>query len=249
MTGGYTGKILRVDLTTKAISTLSTAKYEEFGGGHGIGSAIFFELVGDQLPFEAFDPRNVMTIMTAPFSGTSVPGSGRCEVQGLAPMYHPIEWFNRSNWGGRFTAELKYAGWDGIVLEGASDDPVWISIINDKVTIEKANGGLWGLDVVDSQQEIARRVMPGLRYGEWAELDRAYTTQVPAIACIGLAGENKSRIASIVHGAGSSAAQGGFGGVWGSKKLKAISVIGTGSVPIADPKALMDARLWFKNIH
>ena len=101
------------------------------------------------------------------------------------------------------------------------------------------------MDVVDTQEEIARRVIPSLRYGEWAELGNSHTTQIPAIACIGLAGENKSRIASIVHGAGSSAAQGGFGGVWGSKKLKAISVIGTGSVPIADPKTLMDSRLWF----
>jgi aldehyde:ferredoxin oxidoreductase len=244
MTGGYAGKILRVNLTTKAISRIDTEKYEEYGGGHGMGSAIFFDLVGDQLPFDALDPRNVVTIMTAPFSGTHVPGSGRCEVQGLAPMYYPIEWFSRSNWGGRFTAQLKYAGWDGIVVEGASDEPVWINIVNDKVTIE-SNQGLWGLEIVETQQEVAKRVIPSLRYGEWAELDQSFTTQVPAVACIGLAGENKSRIASIVHGAGSSAAQGGFGGVWGSKKLKAISVLGTGSVPIANPKALMDARLWF----
>ena len=244
MTGGYSGKILRINLARKAISTIDTAKYEGFGGGHGIGSAIFFDLVGDQLPFDAFDPRNVVTVMTAPLSGTSVPGSPRCEVQGLAPMYYPVEWFNRSNFGGRFTAQLKYAGWDGIVIEGVSDEPAWVNIINDKATIESA-AGLWGLDVVDTQEEIARRVIPSLRYGEWAELDGSYTTQIPAIACIGLAGENKSRIASIVHGAGSSAAQGGFGGVWGAKKLKAISVIGTGSVPIADPKALMDARIWF----
>ena len=73
--------------------------------------------LGFQLPFEAFDPRNVVTLMTSPLSGTYVPGSGRCEVQGLAPMYYPIEWFNRSNFGGRFTAQLKYAGWDGIVIE------------------------------------------------------------------------------------------------------------------------------------
>ena len=244
MRGGYAGKILRVNLTTKAITRIDTEKYEEFAGGHGMGSAIFFDLVGAQLPFDAFDPRNVITIMTAPFSGTHVPGSGRCEVQGLAPMYYPIEWFNRSNWGGRFTAQLKYAGWDGIVIEGASDEPVWINILNDTVTIE-SDKGLWGLDVVDTQEEVARRVIPSLRYGEWAQLDRSYSTQAPAVACIGLAGENRSRIASIVHGAGSSAAQGGFGGVWGTKKLKAISVIGTGSVPIADPSALMDARLWF----
>ena len=245
MTGGYAGKILRVNLTSKTIGTIDTAKYEEFGGAHGIGAAIFFDLVGDQLPFDAFDPRNVMTVMTSPFSGTYVPGSGRCEVQGLAPMYYPIEWYSHSNWGGRFTAQLKYAGWDGIVIEGASDEPVWINIVNDKVTIEKASAGLWGMDTADTQEEICRRVMPEARYGEWAELDSGYSTQIPAVACIGLAGENRSRIASIVHGAGSSAAQGGFGGVWGSKKLKAISVIGTGSVPIADPKALMDARLWF----
>jgi len=244
MTGGYAGKILRVNLTTKSTSTIDTAKYEEYGGGHGIGSAIFFELVGDQLPFGAFDPRNVVTIMTAPFSGTFVPGSGRCEVQGLAPMYYPTEWFSRSNWGGRFTAQLKYAGWDGVVIEGASDEPVWINIINDKVTFENART-LWGLDTADTQEEICRRINPTLRYGEWTELGVGQTTQVPAVACIGLAGENKSRIASIVHGAGSSAAQGGFGGVWGSKKLKAISVIGTGSVPIANPKAMMEARLWF----
>ncbi len=66
-------------------------------------------------------------------------------------MYHPIEWFNRSNWGGRLTAELKYAGWDGIVIEGVSDEPVWINIVNDKVSIE-GEKGLWGLDVVDTLQ-------------------------------------------------------------------------------------------------
>jgi aldehyde:ferredoxin oxidoreductase len=236
MTGGYTGKILRINLSTRTTGIIDTSKYEEFGGGHGIGSAIFFDLVGAQLPFEAFNPKNILVLMTSPFSGTYVPGSGRCEIQGLAPMYYPIEWFNRSNWGGRFTAQLKYAGWDGIVIEGTSEEPVWINIINDKVVFEKADGGLWGMDVVDTQEEIARRVIPGMRYGEWAELSGSYTSQIPAIACIGLAGENRSRIASIVHGAGSSAAQGGFGGVWGSKKLKAISVIGTGSVPIANPR-------------
>jgi aldehyde:ferredoxin oxidoreductase len=244
MTGGFTGKILRINLTTGKTSTMDTAKYEEFGGAHGIGSAIFFDLLGDQLPFGAFDPRNIVTIMTAPLSGTLVPGAARCEVQGLAPMYYPTEWFNRSNWGGRFTAQLKYAGWDGIVIEGVSDEPVWINIINDKVRFESARD-LWGLEIVDTQEEIARRVIPTIRYGEWAAADSGYTTQFPAIACIGLAGENRSRIASIVHGAGSSAAQGGFGGVWGTKKLKAISVIGTGSVPIANPKALLETRLWF----
>lgn len=237
MKGGYTGKILRVNLTTKTIGKIDTAKYEEFGGGHGIGSAVFFDLVGDQLPFEAFDPRNLIIMMASPFSGTFMPGSGRCEVQGLGPMLYPVEWFGHSNFGGRFTAQLKFAGWDGIVVEGASDDPVWINIVNDKVTIESAKG-IWGMDTWDTQEEISRRVIPSLKYGEWAGLaEDCYTTQVPAVVCCGPAGENKSRLGCLLHGPGSQAALCGFGGVFGSKNLKAISAIGTQDVPIADPKA------------
>ncbi|MDR0311585.1 MAG: aldehyde ferredoxin oxidoreductase, partial [Acidobacteriota bacterium] len=138
MPGVFTGKILRVNLTTKQVSTLPTEKYMDFGGGHGMGSAIFFELVGAQLPFEAFDPRNLIIMMASPFAGTSMPGAGRCEVQGLAPNLYPAEWFGHSNFGGRFTAQLKFAGWDGIVVEGASENPVYISVINDQVKIEDA---------------------------------------------------------------------------------------------------------------
>jgi aldehyde:ferredoxin oxidoreductase len=249
MTGGYSGKILRINLTNKSISTIDTAQYEEYGGGHGLGSAIFGDLAGNQLPFDAFDPRNVVTIMSGPFSGLFVPSAGgRCEVQGLGPQGYPVEWFTRSNFGGRFSTQLKYAGWDGIAVEGAVtgvDDPVWINIINDKVTIESAKT-LWGLDIMETQEEIWRRVTPGAKFGEWLALGESYTTQKPAVLCIGPAGENKVRIASLLHDAGNGAGQGGFGAVFGSKKLKAISVIGTGSVPIADPKALMDARLWYR---
>jgi aldehyde:ferredoxin oxidoreductase len=246
MTGGYTGKILRVNLTKKSIGTLATEQYSEYGGGHGIGSAIFWELAADQLPFSAFDPRNVVTVMSGPFSGTAVPAAGgRCEVQGVAPQPYPIEWFNRSNFGGRFSTQLKYAGWDGIVIEGAADDPVWINIVNDSVTIEGAKG-IWGLDIYETQEEIWRRVIPGAKLGEWATLGENYTTQKPAIVCIGPAGENRVRFASLIHDAGNGAGQGGFGAVWGSKKLKAISVIGTGSVSVANPKALMAARLWYR---
>ncbi|MDR1726614.1 MAG: aldehyde:ferredoxin oxidoreductase [Acidobacteriota bacterium] len=245
MKGGYSGKILRVNLTTKTIGKIDTAKYEAFGGGHGIGSAIFFDLVGDQLPFPAFDPRNLVIMIASPFSGTSVPGSGRCEVQGLGPMLYPVEWFAHSNFGGRFTAQLKYAGWDGIVVEGAAGEPSWINIVDDKVTIESA-AGIWGLDTWETQDEISRRVLPKLKYGEWAELEGGgATTQIPAVVCCGPAGENKSRLGALLHGPGSQAALGGFGGVFGSKNLKAISAIGSGVVPIADPKAFMDARLWF----
>jgi aldehyde:ferredoxin oxidoreductase len=246
MKGGYSGKILRVNLTKKSIGALDTAQYEEYGGGHGLGSAIFWDLAGDQLPFSAFDPRNVVTVMAGPFSGVVVPAAaGRCEVQGLGPYPYPVEWFTRSNFGGRFSSQLKYAGWDGVVIEGASEDPVWINIINDKVTLESART-LWGLDVLETQEEIWRRVVPGARFGEWVATGASYTTQKPAVLCIGPAGEVKARIASLIHDAGNGAGQGGFGAVFGSKKLKAISVLGTGDVAVADPSALMEARLWYR---
>jgi len=120
MAGGYTGKVLRIYLTKKSISTIDTEHYEEYGGGHGIGSAIFGDLISDQLPLNALDPRNVITIMTSPFSGVLVPAAaGRCEVQGVGPQGYPVEWFTRSNFGGRFSSQLKYAGWDGTVIKCA----------------------------------------------------------------------------------------------------------------------------------
>ncbi len=131
------------------------------------------------------------------------------------------------------------------MVEGAADAPVWINIVNDKVKIESANG-IWGMDTWDTQNEISRRVMPNLRHGEWAQVDDSFTTQIPAVVCCGLAGENKSRLGALLHGPGSQAANCGFGGVFGSKKLKAISVIGTGSAPVANPQAFMEARLWFR---
>jgi aldehyde:ferredoxin oxidoreductase len=246
MPGGFTGKILRVNLTTKTVSQLATEKYMDYGGGHGMGSAIFFDLVGNQLPFEAFDPRNLVIMMASPFAGTFMPGSGRCEVQGLGPGLYPIEWFAHSNFGGRFTAQLKFAGWDGIVVEGASDKPVYINVMDDKVKIEDANG-IWGKNTWEAQQEISKRVFPKLQMGEWAELaQNCFTTQLPAVVTCGPVGEAKSRLGCLLHGPGSQAALCGFGAVFGSKKLKAISVIGTGHTPIADPKAMMDARLWFR---
>jgi len=242
MAGGYTGKILRIDLTNKSVSTLDSEKYQGYGGGHGMGSAIFWDLCEDKT-VSAFDPKNVITIMTSPFSGTLVPAApGRTEVQGIGAQGYPVEWFTRSNFGGRFSGHMKWAGWDGFVIEGAADEPVWIDIRNDEVEIKSAEG-LWGLDAVETQEEIWRIVQNGVET-EWREVGKERTTQRPAVLTIGKAGETRSRAAALIHDAGNGAGQGGFGGVFGAKNLKAISVLGTGSVEIADPKALMDARLW-----
>ena len=246
--GGYTGKILKIDLTTGSVSLIPTSRYEQWVGGHGMGSAIFFDLVKDKT-ISAFDPANVITLMTSPISGTIVPsGAGRTEVQGIGPQAYPKEWFTRSNFGGRFSSQLKYAGWDGIVLVGAAAAPVWIDIRDERVEIRSCSDlGLWGTDTRKCQEIIWDFVADGDEYGDWKKPNAdlcGQTTQRPAVVAIGPAGENLSRLGCLMHDAGNSSGQGGFGAVWGAKKLKAISVIGTGYVPLGDPKKLMETRLW-----
>ena len=246
---GYAGRILRVNLTNRGVKSIPTSDYEQWVGGHGMGSAIFFDLVKDK-SIDGFNPANVVTLMTSPLSGTLVPGaSGRTEVQGIGVQSYPIGWFTRSNFGGRFSAMLKYAGWDGIIIQGKADKPVWIDIRDKDVRIrECASLLLWGMDTWKCQQTIWEYVSGGQGYRDWAEVNTAgaRSTQRPAVLAIGPAGENLSRLACLIHDAGNAAGQGGFGAVWGSKNLKAISVIGTGDIRVHNPRALIEARLWQK---
>jgi aldehyde:ferredoxin oxidoreductase len=250
MANGYAGKILVVDLSTGEISSLNTADYAEYGGGHGMGSAVFFDLCKDKT-VSAYDPANVVTMMSGPIQGTLAPfGAGRCEVQGIGPQPWPIEWFTRSNFGGRFAGMMKFAGWDGIAITGKADKPVWIDVRNDDVTIRDAseNGdALWGLGTYDAEQKIYKIVSGSDT--DWTMFggsrDSGRSALNPAVVSCGQAGENLVRFASLIHEGGGGAGQGGFGAVFGSKNLKAVSFMGTGDIEIADPKALMDARAWW----
>ena len=245
---GYAGKILKVNLTSRNISTIPTRMYQHWIGGHGMGSAIFFDLVKDK-KIDGFDPANVITLMTSPLSGTLAPGAaGRTEMQGIGVQSLPIGWFTRSNFGGRFSTLMKSAGWDGIVIEGKADQPVWLDVRNEQAQIRNCDSlSLWGTDTWECQQRIWKYVAGDKAYGDWMKSagdENGQTTQRPAVLAIGPAGENLSRIACLIHDASNGSGQGGFGAVWGSKRLKAVSVIGTGSTRINDPRALMKARLW-----
>jgi aldehyde:ferredoxin oxidoreductase len=250
-TPGFAGKILLVNLSTKEILSLDFSKYEMYGGGHGTATAIFWDLCVDPGNWDlqdAFDPKNIVALMTGPLAGTGLAFAGRTSVSGLAPQTWPVNWFGHSNFGGSFAPTLKFAGWDGVVVQGKAENPVYINIVNDKVTLEDARP-LWGLSVWDTQEEIWKMESSKapVRYGsEWQKVGNGLSTQRPAIVTIGPAGENRSRIASLVHAGGSGAGQGGFGGVFGSKNLKAIAVIGTGSIKVANPKAVGEAREWFE---
>jgi len=160
-------------------------------------------------------------------TGARSPYSGRTHVSGFSPQSLPYNWFTRASIGSNWGHELKKAGYDGIVITGASETPVRILIQDDQVSIIPA-GDLWGLDTIVVQTEIQAR--DGRRV---------------KTLTIGPAGEKLSRIATIHTASTSVAGQGGFGAVMGSKKLKAITVLGTSDVPIADPEKL---RVLFKDI-
>ncbi|NLT66126.1 MAG: hypothetical protein GXX84_05935 [Acidobacteria bacterium] len=247
MANGYTGKIARINLTTNEITTIDTAKYEEFGGGYGIGAAIFWDLAvapGQWDLKDPYDPRHVLPIMAGPLAATGVPGAGRTSICGISPETFPTCEFFRGNFGGRFATMMKLAGWDGIVVEGKAERPVWINVINDQIKIESARE-LWGLDTWETQDRIVSMVGGRTRFGEeWQKIGDSYTTGIPQIVCIGPVGEAKSRLAALIQGSGVSARIGGYGAVFGAKNLKAISVTGTGTIEMADPKGMLEARLW-----
>ena len=211
-----------------------------------MGTAVFWDEVDkdyitDTSRISGFEPDNVVCIMPGVLSGTMAPGGARTEVCGIAPEVYPRPQFIRGNFGGYFAPMLKFAGYDGIVVKGRADAPVWVDIRDGDVQIRDA-GHLWGLGFYETEREIWAQVAGdnGCRSGGWFE----GTTQRAAVLGIGQCGENMARIGCLLHGADAAAGCGGFGGVFGSKNLKAISVVGTGSVEIAHPEELMEVWQW-----
>jgi len=217
---GWTGKILRVDLTTGKITDIPTSDYtEKFIGGTGI----IAKLIWDEVPPElsALDPENRLIFMTGPMAGTIVPAAARVHIGCISPMSYPTEDYIRTNFGGHWGAELKFAGYDGIIVQGKANKPVWLWINDGKAEIRDASK-YWGLDLYTTQQTIqndmgSRRVQ---------------------VVGIGPGGENLVRFAAIGTDNGNFAGVGGAGAVMGSKNLKAIAVRGTGGVEVAKPDEL-----------
>lgn len=220
-TYGWVGKILRVDLTEGKSVEVPTSDYvPKFIGGRGLGAKICW----DEVPPEvgAFDPENVLVFATGPLQGTLSPTSGRFKIMGKAPQTSPVESYCHSGVGGHWAPELKWAGYDAVVIKGKAPKPAYLVIDDGKISILDATH-LWGLDTYETQKKI------------WA----THGSDVRVMA-IGVAGEKKSRIAIILTDTGDASGQGGFGGVMGSKNLKAIAVRGTGYVQVARPGQLQE---------
>jgi aldehyde:ferredoxin oxidoreductase len=210
---GYGGNILRVNLTTGKITREPTPVdvAHDFIGGRGFG--IYFLTKEVPVHADPLGPENKLIISNGPLSGMLVPGGGKCDWTCKSPL---TGGYADASMGGHFTAEMKYAGLDSIILEGQSPKPVVLLIDDQKAELCDASS-LWGKGAIDTEVELKKK------YGEEFQ-----------IAAIGPGGENEVLYACINHDYGRQAGRGGVGAVMGNKKVKAIILHGTGSVPVAD---------------
>ncbi|MGE5508990.1 MAG: aldehyde ferredoxin oxidoreductase [Chitinophagales bacterium] len=220
--GGWTGKTLRVDLTTGKITTEDTiAKYKDYLGGSGVG----YKVLWDEVPAgtRALDPANKIVVGVGPLTGTGAPSGGRTSITTISPVVWPKDLVITGHMGGHFGAELKYAGWDNIIIEGVSPKPVYLAIQDDQVEIRDA-AHIWGNGVYRTTDEICQEM-----------------GQETIVAAIGQAGENLVPQSVVMNSYSHSA--GGVGAVFGAKKLKAIAVRGTGSVKMKGDRAQYEALI------
>lgn len=218
---GWTGRVLRVDLGNGRCEgeQLNQDWAEQFLGQRGLASKYLMELMDPAV--DSLAPGNVLIFATGPLTGTMAPTAGRYSVITKGALTNAIAC---SNSGGKVGAEIKLAGWDMVIIEGASPHPVWLWIDDDRVELRDARH-LWGRSVWE--------VEPAIR----AEL------QDPSvkIASIGRAGEQRVRFACVVNDLHRAAGRSGVGAVMGAKNLKAIAARGSRGVQVSDPSAFMSA--------
>lgn len=219
---GWTGKILRVNLTNHSVSVedLDAKLARDFIGSRGLGAKFLYDEVEPKV--DPLSPENKLIFATGPLTGTLAPGGSRYTVITKSPLTGAIA---NSNAGGHFPAELKFAGFDLIIFEGKAKKPVYLWIENEKVEIRDATK-LWGKSVPETE-----------------DLIRAETDEFAKVACIGPAGENLVRFANIINDKGNAAGRSGVGAVMGSKNLKAVAVRGTKGVTVADKEGFRKAVL------
>jgi aldehyde:ferredoxin oxidoreductase len=234
---GYAGKFLDIDLSTQAIkeTQFSDEILKDYMGGRGLATKILWDRLGAK--WETVDPlgpENLLLLLTGPLTGF-YPGGRTC-VSGKSPQSNGVV---GSTLSGEFGVELRCAGYDGIIVTGESEKPVYLFLKDSDVELRSASD-VWGKDGKQTVSVLTRecRGLLGTRYpkyGEWKE---------PAMLYVGPAGENKVRTAVVSSKWAHAAGYGGYGAVMGSKNLKAVVAKGTGPLPeVADikkVKRLMD---------
>ncbi len=218
-------KIAYIDLSsgTIRVDTIPEEMRRLFIGGRGIDMYLLYNHVKPGI--DAFSPENVLLFSAGLLSGTTSPASSRSHVGGKSPQTGLL---GSSNMGGFFAPELRFAGYDHLVVKGKADHPVYIWINNDKIEIRDARS-LWGQDTFDTPELIRKELGdPDIK-----------------VACIGISGEKLVRFANVRTGMKSCAGRTGMGAVMGSKNLKAVAVRGTEDIPIAHPE---EALAYYKEL-
>lgn len=215
----YGGNILRVDVGGGKVSKVPTASYSDrLLGGRAINSMLLYEGVGPEV--KPLDPKNLLIFGVGPLVGTLAPGSCRVDVMAKSPVTEAI---GNASLGGYWGPELKFAGYDHLVVEGKADRPVYLYIRDDAVEVREA-GALWGKDCYETPELLRKEI------GD----DRAQ------VVCIGPAGERQIIYSTINSSMGNVAARTGLGAVMGSKNLKAIAVRGTKGFQPANPESFYE---------
>lgn len=219
--GGYTGKILRINLTDKTSKKekLPLEVARDFIGGAGFGIKYLFDEVKPGV--DPLGPENKLIYAPGPFSGTTIPCASRMTAVGKSPLTNAV---GMALSGGYFPAELKFAGYDVLIVEGKAEKPTYVWIKDGTVRFQDASK-IWGTLTTDCQQIIKDELRD----------------QNVRVSCIGPAGERLSRIACIINERRALGRK-GLGAIMGSKNLKAIAVRGSGSVNIASDKKYKAAR-------
>ncbi len=219
--GGYMGKILRVNLTEQTYKEEETAVElaKQYIGGAGFGVKYLF----DEVPADTdpLGPANKLIFAPGPFSGTAVPCASRIAAVAKSPLTGAV---GMALSGGHFPVELKFAGYDALIIEGKAEKPTYVSIKDGKVSFRSAEH-LWGTRTSDCQQLIKDQLRD----------------QNTRIVCIGPAGERLVKVACIINERRALGRK-GLGAVMGSKNLKAVAVRGSQEVPVYDKEAFKKAR-------
>ena len=219
MANGYTGKILHVDLTNGSleIEEPSEAFYRKFMGGSAMG--MHYILNGIQPGADALGPDNILTLMISVLTGAPISGQSRLTANAKSPL---VDGIGDSQSGGFFPAELKFAGFDGIVVKGRSEKPVYLWIKDGEAELRDASH-LWGKVTHDVETTLKE------------ELD----DNKIEVMQVGPAGEKMVRLAAIMNMSNRANGRTGMGAVMGSKRLKAVVVRGSSKrLPMAGAKDL-----------
>jgi len=213
MLNGYGGRVLRVDLTRGRVekTELDPELARDYLGGRGFAARVLYSEL--EKGIDPLGEANKLVAAAGPISGLLIPGAGKTTFAAKSPA---TGGYADSNVGGLFSAEMKYAGYDLIIVEGVSPEPVYIYIDNDTVELRDASE-YWGQGAITAETALKKQLGDDYQ-----------------IAIIGPGGENLVKFACICHDFGRQAGRAGVGTVMGSKKLKAIAIRGSNSIPVAD---------------